>query len=111
MWFIDDHRDVCRVEPICRVIPTASPTCDAFRAREARQSLRSGGAKWVGELKPEVQHVWVKNLKAYGAEKGLPAAQPGNRSRGPSHSRAAHAGARVRRNGARWPVPRHGLDR
>ena len=33
--FIDDYRDVYGVEPICRVIPIASSTYYAFKARQA----------------------------------------------------------------------------
>jgi putative transposase len=67
--FIDDHRDVYGVEPICRVIPIASSTYYAFKAREADPSLRSARSKRDEELKPEIQRVWDQNLQVYGAEK------------------------------------------
>jgi putative transposase len=67
--FIDDHRDVYGVEPICRVIPIASSTYYAFKAREADPSLRSARVKRDEELKPEIQRVWDRNLRVYGAEK------------------------------------------
>ena len=67
--FIDDHRDVYGVEPICRVIPIASSTYYAYRAREADPHLRSARAKRDEELKPEIRRVWGENLQVYGAEK------------------------------------------
>jgi hypothetical protein len=67
--FIDDYRDVYGVEPICRVIPIASSTYYAFKAREADASLRSARSKRDEALKPEIQRVWDENLQVYGAEK------------------------------------------
>ena len=67
--FIDDHRDVYGVEPICRVIPIASSTYYAFKAREVDPSLRSARSKRDEKLKPEIQRVWDENLQVYGAEK------------------------------------------
>jgi putative transposase len=67
--FIDEYRDVYGVEPICRVIPIASSTYYAFKAREADASLRSARAKRDAELEPEIQRVWDQNHQVYGAEK------------------------------------------
>ena len=67
--FIDDYRDVYGVEPICRVIPIASSTYYAVKAREADPSLRPARTKRDAELKPEIRRVWDQNLQVYGAEK------------------------------------------
>jgi len=67
--FIDDHRDVYGVEPICQVIPIASSTYCAFKAQRADPSLRSARARRDEELKPEIQQVWDRNLQVYGADK------------------------------------------
>jgi putative transposase len=67
--FIDDHRDVYGVEPICRVIPIASSTYYAFKAQEADPSLRSQRTKRDEKLKREIQRVWDENFQVYGAEK------------------------------------------
>jgi len=61
--FIDEYRDVYGVEPICRVIPIASSTYYAFKAREADPSLRSVRAKRDAELEPEIHRATPgKNL-------------------------------------------------
>jgi putative transposase len=67
--FIDEYRDVYGVEPICRLIPIASSTYYAFKAREADRSLSSARAKRDAELRPEIQRVWNQNFQVYGAEK------------------------------------------
>ena len=67
--FIDDYRNVYGVEPICRVIPIASSTYYAFKARQADPSLRSARTKRDEKLKPEIQRVWDQNHQVYGAEK------------------------------------------
>jgi putative transposase len=39
--FIDDHREVYGVEPICRVLPIAPSTYYAHKAQQARPETRS----------------------------------------------------------------------
>jgi len=67
--FIDDHRDVYGVEPICRVIPIASSTYYAEKALQRDPSRRSARAKRDRALRPEPQRVWDQNHQVYGAEK------------------------------------------
>ncbi|OLH83007.1 transposase, partial [Xanthomonas oryzae pv. oryzae] len=43
--FIDDHRDVHGVEPICKVLPIAPSTYYAHAARRSDPELRSARAK------------------------------------------------------------------
>jgi putative transposase len=67
--FIDDHRSVYGVEPICRVLPIAPSTYRAHAARLADPSRMSARAKRDAELRPEIQRVWDENFKVYGVRK------------------------------------------
>ena len=67
--FIDDHRDVYGVEPICRVIPISSSTYYAEKALQRDPSRRSARAKRDRALRPEIQRMWDQNRQVYGAEK------------------------------------------
>jgi putative transposase len=67
--FIDEHRDVHGVEPICRVLPIAPSTYRAHAARMAEPSLRSARAKRDAELRPEIRRVWEENFAVYGVRK------------------------------------------
>ena len=67
--FIDDHRDVYGVEPICRVLPIAPSTYYhrlVCRANPARASVRQ---QRDAVLCPEIQRVWDANFKVYGVRK------------------------------------------
>lgn len=64
--FIDDHRDLYGVEPICKMLPIAPSTCYAYKARERDASLCSTLAKRDTELRVEVQRVWETNFGVYG---------------------------------------------
>ena len=67
--FIDDHRSVYGVEPICRVLPIAPSTYRAHAARLADPSRLSARAQRDAELRPEIQRVWDENFKVYGVRK------------------------------------------
>jgi transposase InsO family protein len=67
--FIDAHRDVYGVEPICRVLPIAPSTYYAHAARKADPELRSQRAKTDAVLVPEVERVWKENFEVYGVRK------------------------------------------
>jgi hypothetical protein len=70
--FIDEHREVYGVEPICRVLPIAPSTYRAHAAALADPSLRSDRAKRDAELRPEIGRVWRANFEVYGVRKSLP---------------------------------------
>jgi len=53
--FIDDHREVYGVEPICKVLPIAPSTYHAHIAQRIDPSKRSARAQRDAELKIEVQ--------------------------------------------------------
>ncbi len=67
--FIDDHRAVHGVEPVCRVLPIAPSTYRAHAARLADPSRMSAREKRDAELRPEIHRVWEENFKVYGVRK------------------------------------------
>ena len=67
--FIDEHRDVYGVEPICRVLPIAPSTYRAHAAGLADPSRLSARVRRDAELRPEIQRVWRENFEVYGARK------------------------------------------
>jgi putative transposase len=67
--FIDDHREVHGVEPVCRVLRIAPATYRLHAARLADPSLRSDRARRDAELRPEIERVWKANYEVYGVRK------------------------------------------
>ena len=67
--FIDEHRDVYGVEPICWVLPIAPSTYYAHAARLADPSRHSDRAKRDAGLRPEIRRVWEENFQVYGVRK------------------------------------------
>jgi hypothetical protein len=67
--FIDDHRGVYGVEPICRVLPIAPSTYYAHLAIRADPSKASARQQRDAALRPEIQRVWDVNFKVYGVRK------------------------------------------
>ena len=67
--FIDDHRAVHGVEPICRVLPIAPSTSRARAACAADPSRASARTKRDAILRPEITRVWEENFKVYGVRK------------------------------------------
>jgi putative transposase len=67
--FIDEHRDVYGVEPICKVLPIAPSTYYAHAARQAAPEKRSDRAKRDEALTHEVERVWNENQRVYGVRK------------------------------------------
>jgi putative transposase len=67
--FIDDHRDVYGVEPICRVLPIAPSTYHEHAARRANPDCWPPRAKWDAWLRPEIRRVWEENFQVYGVRK------------------------------------------
>ena len=67
--YIDQHRDIYGVEPICKVLQIA-PSCYRRHAAQLRDpALRCDRAKQDDELIPQVQRVWHANMQVYGADK------------------------------------------
>jgi putative transposase len=66
--FIKERREVCGVEPICRVLQIAPSTFHAHLAVESDQDKASDRAKRDVELPPELKRAWDDNRSVYGAE-------------------------------------------
>ena len=67
--FIDEHRDVHGVEPICATLPIAPSTYYEHRARTIDPSKRPARAKRDEELKPQIRRVWEENHDVKGLYK------------------------------------------
>jgi len=67
--FIDDHREVYGVEPICKVLPIAPSTYHEHAAKRRDPTRQSERARRDEMLKGEVQRVFAENFRVYGARK------------------------------------------
>ncbi len=67
--FIDEHRGVHGVEPICKVLPIAPSTYHAHAARRADPAGLSARARRDVALKAEVGRVFAENFGVYGVRK------------------------------------------
>jgi len=63
--FIDEHREVYGVEPICAEIPIAPSTYYAHKDCAADPDKRSDRAKQDAELTVEILRVWNENFRVY----------------------------------------------
>ena len=69
MNFIDEHRHVHGVEPICAVLQIAPSGYRRHAARRRDPEKRCARAKRDAVLVPEIERVWRANLQVYGADK------------------------------------------
>jgi transposase InsO family protein len=67
--FIDEHRGVYGVEPICKVLPIAPSTYHAHAERRADPERLSRRAKRDEVLKSEILRVFEENFRVYGVRK------------------------------------------
>lgn len=67
--FIDEHRDVYGVEPICQQLPIAASTYHEHKACQACPERRSDRARRDAELKQRIEAIWEENFRVYGARK------------------------------------------
>ena len=67
--FIDDHREVYGVEPICRLLPIAPSTYYAHAAQRADPERLPARARRDAALMVEIRRVWEANFHAYGVRK------------------------------------------
>ena len=67
--FIDEHRAVYGVEPICRVLPIAPSTYHAHVARRLDPRRLSRRAQRDEALKVEIRRVFEANFRVYGVRK------------------------------------------
>ena len=67
--FIDDHRAVYGVEPICAVLPIAPSTYYEAKAREVDRTRLPERAKRDAGLREQIEQVWQANFCVYGVRK------------------------------------------
>ena len=67
--FIDNHRAVHGVEPICRYLPIAPSTCHAHVAAWRDPSKQSDRAERDDALRSEIARVHAENFGSHGARK------------------------------------------
>lgn len=67
--FIDEHRAVHGVEPICEVLPIAPSTYYEQKARQADPSRQPARLRRDTTLRPVIQRVWKQNFSVYGPKK------------------------------------------
>jgi putative transposase len=63
--FIDDHREVYGVEPICKVLPIAPSTYHGHVAKRADPARLSVRPKRDMALKVEIRRVFLENFEVY----------------------------------------------
>jgi transposase InsO family protein len=67
--FIDDHREVYGVEPICKVLPIAPSTYRARTARRRDPARLPARVRRDAALIPEIERVFEENFRVYGVRK------------------------------------------
>jgi len=67
--FIDGHREVHGIEPICCILPIAPSTYHAHVAKRSDPSLLSARAQRDRALKQQIRRLWDDNFQVYGARK------------------------------------------
>ena len=67
--FIDDHRAVFGVEPICAVLPIAPSTYHRHRHQRTHLTHRSARAQRDDQLRVEIQRVYDAHQQVYGPRK------------------------------------------
>ena len=67
--FIDTHREVHGIEPICKELPIAPSTYHEHVIRRKDPERRTARSKRDAELLPKVRAVWKENFRVYGARK------------------------------------------
>ena len=67
--FIDDHRDVYGVEPICHLLPIAPSTYHAHLAQRHDPAKRSERARRDDDMMIEIRRVFEENFSVYGVRK------------------------------------------
>ena len=67
--FMDEHRPVYGVEPICNVLQIAPSTSYLHAARRADPEQRSVRTQRDAVLMAQIQRVWDENFEVYGVRK------------------------------------------
>jgi putative transposase len=69
LGFIDEHRTLYGVEPICKVLPIAPSTYYAHKQRAAEPAKRSARARRDDILRDLIRTTWAENFEVYGVRK------------------------------------------
>ena len=67
--FIDAHREVYGVEPICRTLPIAPSTYHEHVSRRTRPERLPPRVQRDARLRAEIRRVWEENFPVYGVRK------------------------------------------
>lgn len=67
--FVDEHRGVFGVEPICKALRIAPSAYRRHAARRRDPSLCSHRSRRDADLCSHIERVWYANLRVYGADK------------------------------------------
>ncbi len=67
--FIDAHREVYGVEPICRTLPIAPSTYHEHVSRRTRPERLPPRVQRDARLRAEIRRVWEENFQVYGVRK------------------------------------------
>jgi putative transposase len=67
--FIDDHREVHGVEPICKLLPISPSTYCAHKARQRDPQRHPERYRRDEALLPEIERGWNENFRVYGVRK------------------------------------------
>jgi putative transposase len=67
--FLDQHRDIYGVEPICAVLPIAPSTYFLRKVQQQNETKRSARARRDAELRAAIQRVWDEHDQVYGPRK------------------------------------------
>jgi putative transposase len=67
--FIDEHRAVHGVEPICKVLPIAPSTYHSHAARRTDPSKAPARWRSDAELSGAIRRIWDENFQVYGVRK------------------------------------------
>jgi len=67
--FIDDHKSVYGVEPMCKVLPIAPSTYYEHARRRREPERRPARHKRDEELRSEIRRVYDEQFVVYGANK------------------------------------------
>jgi putative transposase len=67
--FVDDHRQIYGVEPICQALPIAPSTYHAHVAKRADPARLSARARQDIVLQPKIARIFVENFSVYGVRK------------------------------------------
>jgi putative transposase len=67
--FVNEHRAVYGVEPICRVLPIAPSTYYAYARCQIAPERRSRRERHDDVLSGHIQRVWGENFRVYGVRK------------------------------------------